>query len=158
MKRLELKDHNTIDELKREIRLSKDGRYSLRVQCILLRKEGLKPKEIERRLLISRDAYRRWIAKYNEYGLQGLKTKVKTTFYRKWDSSLFKELYQELDKNNQWWTIKKMQEFIKNKHNVKIPRESIRRIVKQAGYSWKTSRPTPYKGIKEVQEEFKKNS
>ena len=101
MKRLELKDHNTKDELKKEIRLSKDGRYSLRVQCILLRKEGLKPKEIEGRLLISRDTYRRWIARYNEYGLQGLKTKVKATFYRKWDSSLFKELYQELDKNNQ---------------------------------------------------------
>ena len=51
-----------------------------------------------------------------------------------------------------------MQEFIKNKHNVEIPEDTVRKIVKKAGYSWKTSRPSSYKGDKERQEEFKKNS
>ena len=71
---LELKEHNTIEELKKEIRKTKDGRYLLRVQCILLRKEGMKPGEIEE-LLISRNTYSKWIKRYNEKGLEGLKTK-----------------------------------------------------------------------------------
>ena len=155
---LELKEHNTIEELKKEIRKTKDGRYLLRVQCILLRKEGMKPGEIEERLLISRNTYSKWIKRYNEKGLEGLKTKKPSGRKRKWDRELFKELFEELDKNNRWWNVKRMQEFIKNKHNVEIPEDTVRKIVKKAGYSWKTSRPSPYKGDKEKQEEFKKNS
>ena len=51
-----------------------------------------------------------------------------------------------------------MQEFIERIHNVKIPRESIRRKLHKYKYSWKTSRLSPYKGDKEKQEGFKKNS
>ena len=155
---LELKEHNTIEELKKEIRKTKDGRYLLRVQCILLRKEGMKPGEIEE-LLISRNTYSKWIKRYNEKGLEGLKTKKPSGRKRKWDRELFKELFEELDKNNRWWNVKRMQEFIKNKHNIEIPEDTVRKIVKKAGYySWKTSRLSPYKGDKEKQEEFKKNS
>ena len=51
-----------------------------------------------------------------------------------------------------------MQKFIEDIHKVKILEESIRIILHKYGYSWKTSRPSPYKGDKEKQEEFKKNS
>jgi len=61
MKRLEVKEYHTIEELKREIRRTKDGRYSLRIQSIILTKEGKSTKEIEKILLISRDAFSRWI-------------------------------------------------------------------------------------------------
>jgi len=153
---LELKEHNTIEELRREIKKAREGRYLLRVQCILLRKEGLRPGEIEERLLISRNTYSKWIHRYNEKGLEGLKTRKPSGRKRKWDKKLFKELFDELDKNNKWWNVKRMQEFIKNKHNVEIPEDTVRKIVKKAGYSWKTSRPSPYKGDKKRQEAFKK--
>jgi len=52
MKSIELKNHNSIGELKRELRYAKDRRYSLRLQCIILKKEGKKPKEIQEILLI----------------------------------------------------------------------------------------------------------
>jgi len=61
MKRLEVKDLHTIDELKREIRNTKDGRYSLRLRCILLRKEGRRTKEIQETLLVSREFIARWM-------------------------------------------------------------------------------------------------
>jgi len=35
MKSIELKNHNSIGELRRELRDAKDGRYSLRLQCII---------------------------------------------------------------------------------------------------------------------------
>jgi hypothetical protein len=52
MKRLEVKNLYTIEELKREIRETKDGRYSLRLRCVLLRKEGKSTKEIQDSLLV----------------------------------------------------------------------------------------------------------
>jgi hypothetical protein len=39
MKRLEVKNLHTIEELKREIRETKDWRYSLSKKCIIKRKE-----------------------------------------------------------------------------------------------------------------------
>jgi len=158
MKRLEVKNHNTIEELKKEIREAKNGRYALRVQCIKLKKEGKRTKEIEEALLISRDAVSRWVRRYNKEGLEGLKSKKPTGRKEKWNDDLFKELFEELNKNRGFWTIKKMQKFIKEKHNIKIPEESLRRKIHKAKYSWKTSRPNPYKGDKQKQEEFKKNS
>ena len=107
---------------------------------------------------ISRVTYVKWIRRYNEEGINGLKTKKSTERKEKWDNNLFKELFEELDKNKGFWTTKKMQKFIEEKHNVKIPEESIRRRLHKYRYSWKTSRPSPYKGDKEKQEEFKKNS
>ncbi|WP_456479158.1 helix-turn-helix domain-containing protein, partial [Nautilia sp.] len=75
MRRLKVRDYHTIKELRREIRDSKDGRYSLRIQCIILKKEGKSTKEIQQTLLISRDTISRWIRRYNEKGLEGLKSK-----------------------------------------------------------------------------------
>ena len=43
MKRLEVKNLHTIEELKREIRETKDGRYSLSKKCII-KKGGKKHK------------------------------------------------------------------------------------------------------------------
>ena len=66
MKSIEVKNHNSIEELRRELRYAKDGRYSLRLQCIILKKEEKKPKEIQEILLISRVTYVKWIRRYNE--------------------------------------------------------------------------------------------
>jgi len=158
MKRLEVKNLHTIEELKREIRKTKDGRYSLRLRCVLLKKEGKSTKEIQESLLVSRDFIARWIRRYNEKGLEALKYRHTGGKREVWSIKYFKELFEELDKNKGVWTIAKMQEFIERIHNVKIPKESIRRKLHKYKYSWKTSRPSPYKGDKEKQEEFKKNS
>jgi len=39
---------------------------------------------------------------------------------------------------------------------VQVPDETMRMRVKRAGYSYKSNRPSPYKGDEELQEEFKK--
>jgi len=158
MKRLEVKDLHTIEELKREIRETKDGRYSLRLRCVLLRKEGKSTKEIQESLLVSREFIARWIRRYNEKGLKALKYRHTGGRREIWGIKYFKELFEELNKGEGVWTVKKMQKFIEDIHKVKIPEESIRRRLHKYRYSWKTSRPSPYKGDKEKQKEFKKNS
>ena len=49
-----------------------------------------------------------------------------------------------------------MQKLVEEKHGVKIPCKTVRHRVKKAGYSYKSNRPSPYKGNKELQDEFKK--
>ena len=48
MKRLEIKDLHTIEELKREMRETKDGCYSLRLRYMLLKKEWKSTKELNK--------------------------------------------------------------------------------------------------------------
>ncbi len=43
---LKLKNHNTLQELKQEMRKATDGRYQLRVNTIVLLKEGRRSSEI----------------------------------------------------------------------------------------------------------------
>ena len=99
MKRLEVKEYHTIEELRREIRRTKDGRYSLRIQSIILRKEGKSTKEIQESLLVSRDFIARWIRRYNEKGLEALKYRHTGGKREVWSIKYFKELFEELDKN-----------------------------------------------------------
>lgn len=53
-------------------------------------------------------------------------------------------------------TTIKMQKFVLELHDVQVPDETMRMRVKRAGYSYKSNRPSPYKGDEELQEEFKK--
>ena len=63
-----LKQHQTNEELEREIKYTKDGRYRLRVQAILLAQKGLKSHEISEQLKIGKDTFFNWKRWYNEKG------------------------------------------------------------------------------------------
>ena len=49
-----------------------------------------------------------------------------------------------------------MQEWIRLTYEKNIPSTTVERKLHQANYSWKSSRPSPYKGDIVKQEEFKK--
>ncbi len=156
---LKLQDHNTLKELRQEMRKTTDGRYQLRVHTIVLLKEGERSSKIRERLLIGSDTYCRWIRSYNDGGLEALK-KIKITGRKEgnpeYDDYIFEELFQKLDLMQEYWSVIKMQKFVKELHNVKVPNETMRMRVKRAGYSYKSNRPSPYKGDEQKQEEFKK--
>jgi len=65
MRALILKEHDTEEDLKTEIRYTKDGRYQLRLRAILLAKTGVLAKDIQKELMISSSTYCSWIKKYN---------------------------------------------------------------------------------------------
>ena len=69
---------------------------------------------------------------------------------------IFTDIFKTLDKMDEYWSIPKIQKLIETKHGIKVPLETIRSRLKKAGYSYKSNRPSPYKGDKELQEEFKK--
>ncbi len=152
-------EHNTIEELKREVRDTVDGRYQLRLNTIILAKEGLKTKDIFKKMLISKNTYYHWLHSYNDGGVQALKA-IKRVGQKngnpKYDNKIFKEIFEKLDLMEEYWSIPKMQKLVLEVHKIEVPEETMRMRVKRAGYSYKSNRPSPYKGDEEQQEEFKK--
>ncbi|MDQ7062299.1 MAG: winged helix-turn-helix domain-containing protein [Sulfurimonas sp.] len=141
------------------MRKAKDGRYQLRINTIILLKEGAKPGKIRERLLIGSETYCRWVRIYNKGGLAALKN-IKITGRKEgnpeYDNYIFEELFKKLDLMQEYWSVIKMQKFVKDLHKIEVPNETMRMRVKRAGYSYKSNRPSPYKGDVVKQEEFKK--
>jgi len=156
---LKLENHNTLEELKKEMRKSTDGRYQLRINTIILLKDGEKSSKIRERLLIGSDTYCRWVRSYNDGGLEALKN-IRIIGRKEgnpgYDNYIFEELFKKLDLMQEYWSVIKMQKFVKDLHNIEVPNETLRMRVKRAGYSYKSNRPLPYKGDVVKQEEFKK--
>ena len=156
---IKIKEHETIEELKKEIRESVDGRYQLRLRTILLAREGNSYKTIVDKMLINTATYYKWLHHYNDGGCQALKN-IKITGRKegnpKYDAKIFTEVYEALDIMDEYWSIPKMQKLVEEKHGIKVPYETMRWRVKKAGYSYKSNRPSPYKGDEELQVEFKK--
>jgi transposase len=156
--RIKIAEHNTIEEIENEIKLVLPGRYRLRLQTIFLAKKGMHPNDIQTILLVSTYAYYDWIHKYNSGGMQALKqhNSGRKEGNPKYDSKIFVELFEKLDLMQEYWSIPKMQKLVLELHKIDVPYETMRMRVKRAGYSYKSNRPSPYKGDEELQKEFKK--
>jgi len=158
MKAIKVQNHDSENELLQEIRKSNNGRYQHRLRTILLAKRGLIAKAIQAELLISSATYCKWLKNYNKHGKDILKqhNSGRKNGNPKYDAKIFKEVFEKLDLMEEYWSIPKMQKLVLELHNVKVPDETMRMRVKRAGYSYKSNRPSPYKGDEELQEEFKK--
>jgi len=152
--KLELKDYDS----KKELRATKNGRYELRLRVVLMLKEGYSPTEIKKVLMVAGATYSRWIKRYNEEGKEGLKRHEsgRVEGNPKWDKKIFEVLFEKLDEMEEYWSVPKMQKWIKEEYKKDIPDSTIEYHLHKANYSWKTNRPSPYKGDKEKQEDFKK--
>jgi transposase len=158
-KAITLNNQHTAEALKQEIKQTRDGRYRLRLQAIVLIKEGLTAQTIAKQLMIGRDTFFRWVKWYNEKGLEGIRDVSKggrSDGNPKWDTALFTALFVELDKMEEFWSVPKMQAWIEKEYDVVIPQRTIQNHLKKHGYSFKSSRPNPYKGDEKLQKHFKK--
>lgn len=158
MSRIKIKDLDSEEELLQEIRNSKNGRYQHRLRTIVLAKRNVLVKDIKKELLISSATYCKWIKLYNEYGKERLKEhhSGRKGGNPKYDEKIFKEVFEKLDAMEEYWSVPKMQKLVYELHSIHVPSETMRMRVKRAGYSYKSNRPSPYKGDKELQETFKK--
>jgi transposase len=143
-----------------EIKRTKDEKYKTRLKAILLIKNGKTRKETADALVVSLKSVTEWVKTYNKEGLRGLKSKKTGRPKGKveWDAEIFKKLAREIDKGRQYWSIPLMQKWIYEEEKKDIPESTLWYRITQIGYSNKSSRPFPYKGDREKQEEFKKGA
>jgi len=147
------------EELARVVKTTTDGRYRLRVQTILYVLQNKRTEDIHKQLMVSTYSIFSWIKKYNEEGLEGLRTISKGGRKEgnpKWDNAIFEALFEKLDQMEEYWSAPKMQVWIEEKFGVTIPQRTIRRRLEVGGYSYKSSRPNPYKADPKLQDAFKK--
>jgi transposase len=151
--------HHTQEELEKEIKRTKDGRYRLRIQTILLAMRKMSAHAIQKQLMISNLSIFRWAKWYNNKGLEGIKEVSKggrAEGNPKWDNAIFEALFAKLDLMEEFWSVPKMAAWIQEIHGKAIPEQTIHNRLKIGGYTFKSSRPNPYKGDPELQAAFKK--
>lgn len=148
---------HSIAELRNAMKRSRDEGQKTRIKAIIAAKEGSMRQDIALRLSVSDHSVTNWVTAYNKGGLDALKTnrggRPKGTVV--WDASLFERLAKEIDKGG-YWSIPRMQAWLKTNCNEDIPEQTIWYRMDQLKYSYKSSRPHPMQGNKEKQEAFKK--
>jgi transposase len=159
-KRLTLKERDTLSSLLDTLKKSRDAGQKTRIRGIISTKKGKTRKEIAEELSVSYDSVGDWVKKYNEGGMDALKTNKggRPEGNPKGDTSIFDDLVKEIEKEKRYWSVPIMQRWIKKRHKADIPGNTVWYHVTDLKYSYKSARPHPYKGDKEKQESFKKGA
>lgn len=154
-----IKKYNTLEELEHEIKITRDGRYRLRLQVVYLVMQKMHSQEIQSQLMISKPSIFKWVKLYNDKGLEGIKEISqggRPEGNPKWDDSIFTALFAKLDLMEEFFSIPKMQTWIHEIYGVSIPERTIHHRLSVNNYTFKSSRPNPYKGDPALQAAFKK--
>lgn len=70
---MHVEDRHGLDELRRETRAQKDARMRIRLQAIILARQGRTAEEIASALNASRRPVQEWVRRYNQSGVEGLR-------------------------------------------------------------------------------------
>lgn len=159
-KSIQLTGKNSLLKLKAVLKTSKDEAQKTRLRIILNILKGKQRLAIAEDLSININTITNTVKKYNEQGVEGLKTDKggRPEGNPKWDTGIFTDLTKEIDKQDKYWSIPIMVEWIKENKKQTIPYNTIWNHMKNLKYSYKSARPSPYLGNTEKQEAFKKRA
>mgnify|MGYP001569741228 CR=1 FL=1 len=161
MKKHTLSSRHTLAELIHAKNKSSDEGQKLRLRAIINIKKGKRIKQVSEELLVSRRSVSAWQNSYNKRGVEGLVSNKggRPEGNPKWDTRIFDTLGDTIKKTGGYWSIPTMQEWIRNEYQETIPEQTIwYHLVQILGFSYKSARPHPYKGDRELQESFKKGA
>ncbi len=162
-KKIKLIKHDSLEEWHEKIQKIRNNEHKLRMLVIekILANPSITGKEIQKSFFISPATMYSWISWYNEGGLDKLKIGnggrgIKSKDKKIYSDEVFEVLKKEIDKNqDKVWTLNKMQYFLEKKFDIKPTPQAIRYRIKDT-YSYKSSRPYPYKGDRDKMGRFKK--
>lgn len=154
---IKVEDRDTLGELQEKLRKASDEAYKTRLKAILLAKKGRKRYEIVEQLTVDAKSVTTWLARYNKGGVSALLSNKggRPEGNPKWDVLVFEALAKEIDKGG-YWSIPRMQEWLREHQKKDIPEQTIWYRMDQLNYSYKSARPHPMQGNKEKQDAFKK--
>ena len=161
-KKITLTQHDTLEEWRDKIRRTRNNEHKLKMLVIekILANPDISGKFLQETFMISPATMFSWIAQYNKGGLDKLKEgngkKGSGKGNTRTDEEVYKLLGEEIDNNQeQVWTLEKMQRFIKGKFDIEPTIQAIYYRIKDK-YSYKSSRPYPYKADRNKLGQFKK--
>lgn len=138
----------------------------IRIQAVLLKKEGYSLKEIVKITQKSFDAIQRWITKYNQKGISGLLThKPKVPNSAKLSNSQKDKIKEILLSNKpkeyglikDFWDVPTLKRLVKSQFGIEYKAvTSYRRLLEYCGFSYQKVEFVDKKQNKEELEHFKK--
>ena len=157
---IKLAKRDSVLSIKKSIRNSKDEGQKTRLRVILGVKKAKLRKEIAEDLNLNIDTITDTVKKYNKKGVQGLKTNKggRPEGNPVWDSKIFDDLAKEIDKQEKYWSVPVMINWIKENKKKDIPYNTVWYHLRHLDYSYKSARPHPHLGDKGKQELFKKGA
>jgi transposase len=149
-----------IPTLKNHLHTINSQSERVRVRAIIKIGQQKQIQDIAEELMVSRRSISTWNKRFTEKGISGLQDNSggRKEGNPKWNQEIFKSLAVEIEKQDRYWSIPLMVEWIKVHHKKTIPEQTIWYQLDKRGYSYKSSRPHPYLGNKEKQESFKKGA
>jgi transposase len=138
-----------------------DKNEQMRLQALLLVKNGLSPAKVAEDFSVHRSTVHRWINRAEKEGLFSLKCKpgrgVKSLLTSEQLSELNKALSDPIptdDGYSRGWQTKDVIQFVREKFKVSYSKSRMRQIIKSLGFSKITCRPRPKKRNEALTNEF----
>lgn len=159
LKPVVLKNKHTISRLLKILKNIKEPLERNRIKVLIELKKGKSKKELSKIFKMERGTIIDWVKAYNKEGIKGLKTNLggRPEGNPVWSDKIFEKLIIEIDKQDQYWSIPIMQNWIEKNCKKSIPEQTVwYRMNKMNNFSHKSSRPTPYLGDEKKQAFFKK--
>ena len=159
MATIQLHARESMDHLRRALKESGDADQKNRIRAIISIKQGVTKTATAKRFVISRTSLISWVGAYNEGGVSALIMSKggRPEGNQIWAAKIFEDLAKEIDKGG-YWSIPRMQEWIKERHKKEIPEQTVWYRMDKLNYSYKGARPHPVQGDREKQETFKKGA
>lgn len=161
---------NQITELRNAL---KDKRLTkqeyIRVQAVLMRKRGMKRKQIVENIGKSFDSLQEWITQYNKYGISGLYTKkTNEKNASKLKESQRKEIKEILDKQTpksmklskqEYWDVVMLKKLVKSRYAVVYKsNDTYTRLFHYCGFSYQRVEFVDRRKDEKAGNNFKKRS
>jgi transposase len=138
-----------------------DKNEQMRLQALLLVKNGLSPAKVAEDFSVHRSTVHRWINRAEKEGLFSLKCKpgrgVKSLLTSEQLSELNKALSDPIptdDGYSRGWQTKDVIQFVREKFKVSYSKSRMRQIIKSLGFSKITCRPRSKKRNEALTNEF----
>jgi transposase len=157
---LYINPQHTAGEIRTLITKTKDEGYKTRLRGIQLALKGTKRSDIAIHLSVNECTVTEWVHRYNEGGLARLASNKggRPRGTPKWSRDIFTALGNEIKTKKGYWTIPRMQEWIRTTYNKEIPEQTVWYRIDQANFSYKSARPSPIGGSEEKRSAFKKRA
>lgn len=161
---MHVEDRHGLDELRREARAQTDARMRIRLQAIVLAKQGRTAEEIAEALDASRRPVQEWVRRYNQRGVDGLRHRPGQGRQGKLSPEQRERLCARLEagprEEDEVCTLrgKDIQRILQNEFGQLYHLNGVYALLHRLGYSCLMPRPRHQKANPQAQEAFKKKS
>ena len=161
---MHVEDRHGLDELRREARSQDDARMRIRLQAIVLARQGRTAEEIAELLGASRRPVQRWVRRYNQSGVEGLRRRPgqgrREKLSREERDRLCARIEASPREEDEVCTLrgKDVQRILHKEFGKLFHLNGVYALLHRLGYSCLMPRPRHRQADPQAQEAFKKTS